>query len=302
MSRPALVSIITATYNMGRYLPQTIASILAQDYPAWELIVVDDGSTDDTPDILARYQEDPRITVIQQANAGQTAAKNQGIAAARGELIGFCDADDTWLPDKLSRQVPCFAGSTRLGVVYGETVWVDAQDRPLPKPQIRRYSGRVAAQLLVDNFIPFCTALIRREALQEAGGFDPSLSMAIDYDLWLRIAVDYDFLYLPVPLARYRIWDGQMSRKMGERMENFFRIFESFLQRYPHAVTPAQVRLAWAHTYVTRGRWHAEEGRIQEAWRDYLAAFRNRPCDLRLWKSACKLLLGLQRAPSLLAR
>jgi glycosyltransferase involved in cell wall biosynthesis len=292
MAVAALVSVVTATYNTAPYLEQAIASILAQDYPAWELIIVDDGSTDDTGAILDRYANDPRITVIRQPNRGQAAAKNRGIAAAQGRYVGFCDADDAWLPDKLTRQVPCFDAAGRIGVVYGESLWIDAQGRPLPAIPMRRHSGRVTAELLVDNFVPFPTALIRRDVLQEAGGFDETLSMAIDNDLWLRISIRHEFLHLPVPLAYYRIWPGQMSHRTGERLDNFFRIFANFLRDHPGCVARSDLRRAWAHTYVTRGRWHAREGRALAAWRDYLTALGHRPHDRRLWKQMAKLLLA----------
>jgi glycosyltransferase involved in cell wall biosynthesis len=292
MSSVPLVSVVTAAYNMGRYLGEAVESVLGQDYPAVELIVVDDGSTDDTPAVLAHYAADPRVTIIRQENSGQTVAKNRGMRAARGRYVGFCDADNAWLPHKLSRQVPLLQGNERLGVVYGDIQFIDEEGRDLPTPKIRRSSGRITGPLLVDNFVTFNTTLVPRRVLEEFDYMDESLTMAIDYDLWLRISTRYDFLHLPEVLVRYRIWGGQMSHRTGERLDNFFRLLESFLERYPDSVTPAEVRRAWAHTYVTRGRWHAHKGRTAEALADFGRAFRQRPHDLRLWKSAARLLIG----------
>lgn len=188
---PGLVSVVTATYNMSRYLAETLDSILAQDYPQLESIVIDDGSTDDTFRVLERYAADPRVRVVRQANAGQTVAKNRGIAEARGEFIAFCDADDTWRRDKLSLQVPRFA-DPRVAVVYADIECVDGEGRLLPYYDIRHYEGRVTAPMLIDNFVAFPTAVVRGSVLRGLGGFDESLTMSIDYDLWLRISVDHE--------------------------------------------------------------------------------------------------------------
>ncbi len=287
-----LVSVITATYNMGRYVQEAVDSVLAQKYPRVQSIVVDDGSTDDTPEVLARYRDDSRVTVIRQENAGQTAAKNSGLAAAAGEYIGFCDADNAWLPGKLARQLEMFRAHPRLGVVYGDIELMDENGIPLPAPATKRYSGRITGRLLVDNFVTFNTALVPRAVIVEAGGFDESLSMAIDYDLWLRISVNYEFMHIAAPLVRYRIWGGQMSHRTGERLDNYLRLLQRFLSCHPESVTAGEVRRAWAHTYVTRGLWHAAENRKGAAWRDYGRALVRWPHDLRLWKSAARLLLG----------
>jgi glycosyltransferase involved in cell wall biosynthesis len=291
MSEIPLVSVVTASYEMGDYVAEAVDSVLAQDYPRVESIVVDDGSTDHTSQVLERYQDDPRVTVIRQENAGQTVAKNRGLAAARGELIGFCDADNRWLPDKLSVQVPRLLERPDVGVVYGDLILIDGGGQRLPTANARRYSGRITGRLLVDNFVTFNTTLVPRSVLDEVGGFDESLRMAIDYDLWLRISLKYEFLYLPRPLVEYRIWGGQMSHRTGERMDNFFRLLEKFLRENPDAVTAAEARRAWAHSLTTRGLWLASVGRTAEAWRDYRAALRKRPHDRRLWTSMARLLL-----------
>jgi hypothetical protein len=129
--------------------------------------------------------------------------------------------------------------------------------------------------------------------MDEMKGFDERYSMGIDNDLWLRISVGYEFFYLTKPLAYYRKWAGQMSKKKGERLENFFRIFSNFLADNPGVVSGAERRQALAHTLVTRGRWHAVEKRRIAALRDYFSAFRQRPHDKRMWKQMAKLALGL---------
>src|SRR5580704_18773205 len=118
---------------MGRYLSEAVHSGLAQGYPSLEVQIVDDGSTDDTPQVLAQWRDDPRVRVHRQANAGQTRAKNQGIALSRGAFIAFLDADDVWLPGKLEQQMALFAAHPEVGVVYSDYDCMDGDGKPLPK-------------------------------------------------------------------------------------------------------------------------------------------------------------------------
>jgi len=284
MSPAPLVSVITATYNMGRYLGDTIESILGQTIPAVQAVVVDDGSTDEeTPRVLDRYAGDPRVTVVRQANAGQTVAKNNGLRHATGEFIGFCDADDLWRSDKLEHQLPLFDGRDELGVVYGDFQFIDGEGAPIETVRPRTHSGRITGPLLADNFIHFPTTLTRRSVLEEFGGFDESLSMAIDYDLWLRVSTRYEFQYVPRIFVDYRIWSGQMSHRTGERLDNALRMMRSFLDKHPGSCTPAEIRSAWAHTFVTRAIWHAKEGRVGSAGADFARGLFRDPLSRRTW-------------------
>jgi hypothetical protein len=286
MSDIPLVSVVTATFNMAHYLREAVDSVLAQDWPEIEMIVVDDGSTDDTPEVLTVYADDPRVTVIRQANAGQTKAKNAGLRAVRGEYVGFCDADNAWVPGKLCRQLPLLRANPGAGVVYGDVTLIGATGEPLGTPRVKRWNGRITGRLLADNFVTFNTVLVRRAVLEEFRGFDESLSMAIDYDLWLRISTKYAFLYVSEVLAQYRIWPGQMSHRTGERLDNAFRLMQNFLQAYPESVTASERRRAWAHTYVSRAYWRASQGQLLPAASDLRRAAGQRPWDLRLWRTA----------------
>ena len=299
---PGLVSVVTATYNMGRYITETIDAVLAQDYPHVESVVVDDGSTDDTLQVLARYAGNPRVRIVRQANAGQTVAKNHGIRESRGEFIAFCDADDIWEPHKLSRQLPRFAASDRVGVVFSDITCIDGEGKPFATEFMARSEGRVTAALLVDNFVPFPTVVARADVLREFGGFDERLTMSIDYDLWLRISTRYEFAWVREPLARYRIWPGQMSHKTGERLDNFFQLLERFLAANPGLLTRREIDRAYAHVHVTRGYWHAREGRRAAAWADYREAMRRDFFVVRMWKRIVSLPLGRDRVTAKAAR
>ena len=286
-----LVSVVTATYNMADYIVETLDAILDQDYLNIESIIIDDGSTDNTMEVLAPYLNDPRVRVIRQENAGQTVAKNHGIAEAKGEFVAFCDADDTWRKDKLSLQIPKFE-NPEVGAVFSDIFFIDANGEIIHDQHMKRVGGRITGPLLIDNFIPFLTIVVRADILEEVNGFDEKLTMSIDYDLWLRISVNYLFEYIPEPLGNYRIWEGQMSHRMGERLDNFFQLLERFLANNPGLVTQDEANMAWAHVHVTRGHWHSCEGRKKAALKDYTSAMKLHFFDSRLWRRVAALVLN----------
>jgi glycosyltransferase involved in cell wall biosynthesis len=292
-----LVSVVIATYNMGHYLPEAVRSVLAQSYLNVDVQIVDDGSTDDTPTIVRQWDAHPRVRLHRQSNAGQAHAKNQGIALSRGDFIAFLDADDVWLPEKLARQMPLFAGRPEVGVVYSGYERMDGEGRPLPKGPTRMHRGRVSGALLIENFVPFPSAVVRRERLERHGAFDETLGMGIDYDLWLRLSAHCQFDFIAEPTVRYRIWPGQMSKNYRQRYESGIRIMQRFLERNPGVVGDSVARRAWAHTYTGRGDstlWQ-EKDRVA-AFRDYMRALSFRPAYWPAWRSMLRSLVTT-RAP-----
>jgi glycosyltransferase involved in cell wall biosynthesis len=248
------VSVIIATYNMGQYLPLAVRSVLGQTRANLELHVVDDGSTDDTAEAMQEFAGDPRVHYHWQPNAGQTKAKNLGIARARGAFIAFCDADDLWTADKLAVQMPLFDRSAKVGVVYARK----RQIRPdgslgQPAPAAAAFEGVVTNDLFRCNFVPFGTAIIRRQCLDEFGAFDEQYRMGIDWELWLRLSTRYEFAFADQVTYLYRVWPGQMSRNWRGRYEHEFRIMRDFLRKHPGLIPAAVVREAYAFTYARRG-------------------------------------------------
>jgi glycosyltransferase involved in cell wall biosynthesis len=292
-----LVSVVIATYNMGQYLPQAVQSVLAQTYPNVEVQIVDDGSTDDTPTIVRQWDGHPRVRVHPQANAGKAHAMNQGVALSGGSFIAYLDADDIWLPEKLARQMPLFAAQSEFGVVYSDYERMDGEGRPLQKGPTHMHRGRVSGPLLIENFVPYSTAVVRRECFDRIGGFDETIRMGLDYDLWLRLSAHCQFDFIPAPTARYRIWAGQMSKNYRQRYKSGIHIMQNFLDHNPGAVDQAVVRSAWAHTYTGRGNvilWQEKDRRA--AFRDYLRALSFRPAYWPAWRSMLRS-LATTRAP-----
>ncbi|MDX9787120.1 MAG: glycosyltransferase [Desulfobacterales bacterium] len=183
------VSVIIPTYNRAWAIKAAIDSVLSQDYDGHELIVVDDGSTDETNSTLAEYV--PRITVIRQANRGVSAARNRGILEATGELIAFLDSDDRWLPGKLSRQVDFFNAHPKALICQTEEIWIRNGVRVNPKNRHQKPSGDIFEPSLQLCLVSPSAVMMQRRLFDSVGAFDEALPACEDYDLWLRVACRY---------------------------------------------------------------------------------------------------------------
>jgi len=209
------VSVVIPTYNYGRYVARAVDSVLAQTRPPRDVVVVDDGSTDDTHEVLARFGD--RIHVIRQQNCGVSQARNNGAAASEGDLIAFLDADDFWHEDKLACQVEAYRGRPDAGMVHCGLQEVDVDGNPLG-PKLDGLDGWVAKDLLLLQRTVILAApsnaIIPRAVFDEAGGFDPALSTAADWDLCFRIAVGRPFVYVPELLVSYTLHSSNMHRNI----------------------------------------------------------------------------------------
>lgn len=295
MDTNKLVSVIVPAYNMCAYLPFALQSILDQSYPHFEIHVVDDGSKDATREVMDRFLKDIRVHYHYQENRGVSVARNTGIRSAKGDYIALCDADDMWVPNKLELQVLCLDNAPQVGVVYTNVSHIDAIGHQVRTYQTQRFSGRITDKLLVRNFVTGCSSLIRRECFDRLGLYDETLTTGEDYDLWLRISAEYDFLYLGEVTYLYRQWEGQVSNSKNEKRfhADAIRIKRDFLAKYPDLVEPGIVDLAWAGSFVGRGlcTMRCERHRLS-ALRDIIRALQHKPTHLPAWKAIVKVLIN----------
>lgn len=292
MHEQPLVTVIIASYNMAQYLPQAVESVLAQTWKNLELVVVDDGSKDNTQEVMSGYGDDPRVRFFHSENKGQPKAKNRGLAEAKGDFIAWCDADDIWSPNKLQVQM-CAFSDPKVGVVYSEVGYMDSKSTPINKEiPYKRHSGNVTEHLVINNFVPFGTAVFRRDCMDNNGKFDENLPMGIDWDLWLRYSIDWTFHYVPEVTYIYRIWPGQMSRNYRGRYDNAFLILRKFISNYPERVSPRLQSKAWADMYVGRAMSLASSENLWiEPFTDILTGLRHDLTYWPAWKSLIKLII-----------
>jgi glycosyltransferase involved in cell wall biosynthesis len=276
VSAPRVSAVIPA-HNCARFLPQAIDSALAQEGAAVEVVVVDDGSTDATPDVLASYAG--RIVAIRQPNRGPSAARNAGIAASTGELVAFLDADDTWERGKTRAQVAYLEHHPACALVFCDAYLMDEAGhhlRPLLGARAREVpTGRCLRELFQGNFVLIPGVMVRRSVLDRTGGFDESLRNAEDYDLWLRIAEIAEIGLVPEPLAAWRKREGQASRQRDAMLRGEVRVLEKALARSPALRADARRRLA--RLQDESGWFDLAEGRRGSALRKFLRALRHDP-------------------------
>jgi hypothetical protein len=226
MASSPLVSIVVPTYNCERHVAATLASVLAQKYRPIEVIVVDDGSSDSTPEIVSALGEP--VQLVRQSNHGVCRARNAGFERSRGEYVCFLDHDDHWFDWKLSRQVEAFTAQPEAGVVFTAfEFWHPVNDR-YPEPSTFEshedrtpsanptLSGWIYHQFLLDCWALTSTAMIRRDVFAASGGFDPTLPYSEDWDLWLRLSRTHPFVMLDRVSTLYRQHPGQGSRTVRD--------------------------------------------------------------------------------------
>ena len=193
-----LVSVIIPTFNRGWQLKEAIDSVIAQNFEDFELIVIDDGSSDNTPDILNLYKND--IIAFTQNNKGVSAARNKGIALSSGRFIAFLDSDDLWMQNKLSTQVDFFNENHDALICQTDEIWIRNNVRVNPKRRHKKLSGMIFEHSLKLCMVSPSAVMIKRKLFDEVGLFDEDLPACEDYDLWLRISCSHPVYLIDIPL------------------------------------------------------------------------------------------------------
>ncbi|TVX97071.1 glycosyltransferase family 2 protein [Cohnella terricola] len=232
-----LVTVVTPSYNQGRFIKETIESVLTQDYPNIEYIIVDGGSTDETIEILKSYGE--RIRWISENDEGQADAVNKGISMARGEVIGWLNSDDTYLPGAISKVANEFNLNSGIDMVYGEGYHISEHGDILDRYPTEKYDWEKLAQTC---FICQPTAFIRKNVIENLGGLNKNLQLCMDYDLWIRIGQTYEIKYISEYLATSRLYE---SNKTLSRTDEVYSEAVTTVKKY-YGFVP----LTWVYGYV----------------------------------------------------
>ncbi|WP_303286335.1 glycosyltransferase [Marinobacter sp. SS8-8] len=281
----ATVSVVTPTYNRARFLPDAVTSVLSQTFGDLQLIIVDDGSDDNTRDVLAPFLADRRVRYVYQKNQGQSHARNLALKQATGDCIAFLDSDDVWAPDKLEKQLAVLQANPGVDIVHGDEATIDEQGKVISFENMKRYSGRITRYLLADNSVSITTALVRRRCFDEMGGFDTSVGVADDYELWLRFSARYCYQYEPGIVASYRVMADQISSDKRRRFAANERIIQEFLARYGEVLSPGERRWGLARFNCRKARYFASAGERGKAVGAIAGALRYAPLDPVVWRA-----------------
>ncbi|HEY9850633.1 MAG TPA: glycosyltransferase [Leptolyngbyaceae cyanobacterium] len=233
-----MISVVIPVYNGEKTLKETIESVLTQTFQDFELIIINDGSTDNSLEIISGIK-DERIKVFSYPNAGLSASRNRGIDLANGEYISFIDADDLWTLDKLEAQLKTLQENPEAAVAYSWTDCIDESGKFLGKGSYFSFSGDVRANLLLTNFIDSgSNVLIRMEALKKVGNFDESRQSCEDWDMWLRLAINYSFAAVSKPQILYRMSSSSMSVNFLRMERESLDVIEKACDRDPAYFSP----------------------------------------------------------------
>jgi len=274
------VSVIIPVFNGGKFIGQAIDSVLKQTFRDLEIVVVDDGSTDETPSVVAQFSD--RILYLRQENQGVSVARNTGIEAARGDYLAFLDADDVWLPHKLQRQVECLNKQSNVSAV-GCGHYVADRELNVLEEKIPLHSQSPLDDLLLfrsNHGLCSSTLLVKKNVIYRVGNFDPSLSTSADWDLAIRIAHRYEVAFVAEALVYYRQHDANMHQNVG-RMERDMRVVLGKAFAIPDQQGSSSLRRrAYSNLYrvLAGSYWHS--GEALSAVRCLLLSIVRRPANL----------------------
>jgi glycosyltransferase involved in cell wall biosynthesis len=274
-----LVSVIMPVYNREKYVTDAIMSIINQSYDCVEVVVVNDGSTDGSLEIIQELERlyPNKIIVLNQVNQGQVIARNNAIQKCNGEFVAFLDSDDIWEPQKLELQIPLFKAN--VGLVYCGIYQIDDNGNILGEEACDdRIQGNIFPQLLVQNRMTGGTVVVRRDILNNVGVFDEEFKAAENWDLWLRVCFSYEAAVVNLPLVRYRLHDSNMSKDFILMINAKEQIISkhcsdtNVLSQFPDAC-----RQAYADLSYCKGALLFSEHKFSEAKTHFVASFKLLP-------------------------
>jgi len=252
MAKP-VVSVIMPAFNREKYIAESIKSALSQSFKDFELIIIDDGSTDKTFQIAKSFEKDPRVRVVKnEKNLGIAKTRNRGLELAKADLIAPLDSDDVWLDEnKLRKQVEFLQINKDYCLLGGGIMHIDTDSKHVKKVLFPVYDSVIRKIILQFNPFPQSTLLYRRSVALECGGYSSEYKVADDYDLWLKMGLKYKFTNIPQILAGYRIHGGNITRtKRLLTAHEILDIVKKYSKNYPHryfGITKAYVRLLLAY-------------------------------------------------------
>ncbi|MDT8316788.1 MAG: glycosyltransferase [bacterium] len=278
------VSVIIPTYNRAGMIVECLESVLNQTYSDYEVIVVDDGSTDDTEELIGPYLN--RIRYIKQENMGNAGARNSGIEATKGDIVAFNDSDDLWLPDKLERQVKYLDEHPDVGMVCGNGIFfgsskVEGKKVISDKRAITlEKDGVTLASIFMKSTLRTPTMVVRRKVIETVGGFDPDFKVCVDLDFAFRVLMKFKVAFMNEPLFKLRKHDGHVGGDNERRTLFNIKAIEKLLKEYPEAsalIGEKNINRRLAYRYYRLGKITQKKGRKGEALEAYKKSLSYRP-------------------------
>ncbi len=285
------VAVIISTYNRSAFLKRAIESVCGQTYTDFEIIVVDDASTDDTPGVVAQFRDKPIKYIRHDENKGGSASRNTGISKSQSDYIAFLDDDDEWLPEKLARQVSVLdAGDKLLGGVCTGHFNVDDKSGAITGEWIPSHRGNLSKKILETNCLSTTSSLLlKKETFETVGLFDEQLKSFQDYDMWVRIAQHYTFDYIKDPLVKYYWHPIQIWKNLNALSQGVDRILKKHGGYWG-------VRKRMSGRYLYIGVRYCMRGQYREGRKSFFKAIKANPIK---FENYSRLLLSLFGPPTM---
>lgn len=277
MKHDPLVSVIIPAYNAAAYLPRALESVLAQTYKNYEILVVDDGSTDATAEIVKRF---PTVRLLSQPHSGAGAARNRGIEAARGSIVAFLDADDLWMPPKLEKQVAFLQHHPHIGMVICEHILVEEDGRERTSDKSVLFKGDTVRNIFLHSDVATPTVIVRKQVFDKIGLFEEALLCAEDENLWMRIGIAYPIGLVPEPLVKVTIHPSSTSRQKGMIQSAVREHLRLLPLKYPTlaAHLGPLVHTKRARLHFACGLESLANNDLRVAKGNFAIAMKNKPC------------------------
>ena len=279
----AKVDVIIPAFNAAKYLPAAIESVISQTFDDWQILLVDDGSTDNTVEVVAPFLNrlGPKFKYIKQNNRGLPAARNAAILASTAELLALLDADDVWLPCRLSESLKALAERPQAGLAYGLVTTIDPEGRlgGTFEGNPRYAEGHIAPYIYMRKVeLPCPTITFRRTCVDEVGLFDETMRATEDRDLWLRIALKYEVALVPRVIAHYRVSPGSMSTDPNRMLKAQLMFIKKHYGAPGCGILARQI--GWARAYKQRAEALKRQNRPWAALMSSLRAVALYPLDM----------------------
>jgi len=298
-----LISIITPIYNGKQYISEAIESARAQTYKNFEILLINDGSTDNSYEVIKPYLSDTRIIYIEQQNSGVASARNAAISVAKGQYIGFLDQDDLWHKNKLKEQVAILENDKNIALVHSKQDFIDSRGNKINFSWITGGTGYCFTDMFIKNRIAVLTVLIRKTILDEVGLFNEQLSGADDYEMWLRVTLKHPIKYIDTPLAIYRFHDSNISKNSFKMTILELNTINSIISNYPEALQkiPKNTIKNRLHSLNTQlGEWYSwHDKNFYQARIHFWVAIINNPFSLKSYFMFLNCLLSNQQRKTL---
>ena len=278
-----MISVIIPTYNAAAYIYEALDSVLAQTYKDYEIIVIDDGSTDDTKELIEVHY--PAVKYFYVENNGVSAARNLGIVKAQGEFIAFLDADDMWLPEKLEKQLTVFGADESVGLVFTENYFFNDQGLSgFTNKKSRLMRGDIVKNIFLNSYAVTSTVMVRKSVFKQVGLFEEELSVAEDDNMWMRIAMKFGVELIDECLVMYRMTAGSLSSNFDSIVSGVERHLELLKVDYPELYSclgPLAIRKKFSHLHFSQGYRDFNQNNFKISRIHFIGSYKNYPFKLK---------------------